>query len=95
MPTRHRTTFSSKKCPDTYAERLRYPECSLGEKPFQPHGKKAGPEIPVTPVIPVNPYHPKPIIPGQPYDPPYIPKPIIPGVPTEGVGRAVGRRKTV
>jgi hypothetical protein len=92
MPTRHRTTFEKKKCPDTYQERLRYPGCSLGDKPFESMSRKPDPHpphpphnIPVTPVIPpipVNPFHPRPIIPGEPYDPPYIPKPIIPGVPT-------------
>jgi len=92
MP-RHRTTFEKKKCPDDYQERLRYPGCSLGEKPFQSMSRKPPgpgpsptpkpiPVTPVTPYVPVNPYHPRPIIPGQPYDPPYIPKPIIPGVPT-------------
>jgi hypothetical protein len=84
MPINHRTTFK-KKCPDTYQERLRYPGCSLGDKPFQPQNAdvQPGPEIPVKPVdpggIPVNPFHPFPIIPGQPFQPPYLPKPIIPG----------------
>ena len=41
--SRIRTTFEKKKCPDSYEERLRYPDCSLGEKPFKPMSRPPKP----------------------------------------------------
>ena len=43
MPTRYQTNFGSKKCPDTFQERLRMPTCSVKQKPFAPHPKTVVP----------------------------------------------------
>ncbi len=66
MPVRYQGNFEQgKKCPENYAERLRFPGCSLGNRPFTPFNK--GPPPP--PQIPSFPRAPK--INKIPLEPPY------------------------